>query len=367
MQSEENENKMLKGARMNRGMRPAAASEKKKRSSFRSVLNILIVFMFLFLAAIWAAKTDLIHVVFDLVNSEKGSHNVIGNIKTVCNEMCASSAEEIKGREPVYVIDTERFVAPKPDMSRFDNKFESYSDDTIEISYHKERMYSSWFHFMEVRVKHPSQLRMALAHDKFGMRYKQLPTVLSSEVNAVAAVNGSFYNVRRKGVLIYRREVLRYVPFGVDVLLIDSDGNFHFVEDYALYSSGVLDKYDIISGLSFGPELIRDGEVLTITKGDWEPWTCEPRTAICQYPDDLHYLVVLAEGRNNRSNGVTMKIFAKEIAKKGVRNAYNLDGGRSGTMVIGNHRKNIVGWGSEKYQGDILFFATAVGTEEQTE
>ena len=58
--------------------------------------------------------------------------------------------------------------------------------------------------------------------------------------------------------------------------------------------------------------------------------------------------------------GVTMQTFAHEVAATNVKTAYNLDGGRSGTMIIGNRLKNKVGWGSEKPQSDIIYFATAI-------
>ena len=55
-----------------------------------------------------------------------------------------------------------------------------------------------------------------------------------------------------------------------------------------------------------------------------------------------------------------MQTFAHELAAMNVKTAYNLDGGQSGTMVIGNRLKNRVGWGAEKPQSDILYFATGM-------
>ena len=64
------------------------------------------------------------------------------------------------------------------------------------------------------------------------------------------------------------------------------------------------------------------------------------------------------------SVGVKMQTFANEIAAKGVKTAYNLDGGQTGTIVIGNRVKNRIGWGRERAQGDVLYFATAKGVDE---
>ena len=346
-------------------IREKGAKVKKKKFGFNSLLNFLIVVLLFVLVFTALIKMDVFNLLLSSFIDNPTEYSLLSDIKDALDEARASSAEEIKSRDPIYVVELDEYVAPKPDPNLYDAAFENYTDDTIEVHYHKERKYKSWFHYMEVRIKHPSQIRVALANNQYAKKGKirKLPTEISADVNAVCAVNGCFYNVRWGGIFIHRRELLRDRPFGIDVLLIDSNGNFHIVEDKKLKTSGLLEQYDIINALSFGPELVHDGQELTITKRDWEPSTNEPRTAICQYDDGLHYLVVLAEGRNSQSVGVTMQTFAHEVAATNVRIAYNLDGGRSGTMIIGNHLKNKVGWGAEKPQSDIVYFATAIGKE----
>ena len=335
---------------------------KKKKVGFNDLLNLTI-FALLFILMITAlVKMDVFNMMLSSIIDSPTEYSLLSDIKDVCDEARKSSADEIKSRDPVLVVELDEYVAPKPDPKKYDSAFENYTDDTIEVHYYKERKYKSWFHYMEVKIKHPSQIRVALANNQYAKKGKirKLPSEISADVNAVCAVNGCFYNVRWGGIFIHRRELLRDRPFGIDVLLIDSNGDFHIVEDRKLKSSGLLEEYDIINALSFGPELVHDGQELTITKRDWEPSTNEPRTAICQYDDPLHYLVVLAEGGNSQSVGVTMQTFAHEVAATNVKTAYNLDGGRSGTMIIGNRLKNKVGWGSEKPQSDIIYFATAI-------
>lgn len=336
----------------------------KKKGALRKILNLLIVFFALFLVAAVSVKMDLIRLIKGYFYDDSVKYNLMYDFSTVCGEARAQSAAEIKTRKPIYALELDRYVAPEPDPSKYDDNFQNYSDSTIDVHYYKERMHDSWFHFMEVRIKHPSQFRMALANDSYGSS-RRLPHLIASDVNAVAAVNGSFYNRRWGGVLIYRREMLRNRPYSADTLLIDADGNFHIVDDKHIEESRVLEQYDIVNALTFGPELVRDGQALKIKNGFWEPYTDEPRTAICQFEDDLHYLICLAEGRNKVSVGVTMSVFTRELAAKGVKCAYNLDGGQSGTMIIGNRVKNRGGWGPEKAQGDILYFATALEENER--
>ena len=150
------------------------------------------------------------------------------------------------------------------------------------------------------------------------------------------------------------------MPFQYDVLLIDSDGNLHAERDFNIEASGILKKYDIVSAITFGPKLVENGEMKYISSGAWQPLTPEPRAAICQYSDGLHYLLCVAEGRMPRSLGLTMQQFAKLLASKGVDFAYNLDGGQSGTLILGNHVKNVVAYGGQRQLGDIIYFATAM-------
>ena len=336
------------------------------------LLAVIIVIISLFRAGVLDLLVDSI-----MPKDNLARYSLVGDAENVCLQARKLSEKEISKRDPIYAIALEKYAAPEPDPSKYDEKFENYEDKTIEVHYHKEKFtetriienneekkYRSWFHFIEVRIKHPSQLRFALADDSYGKK-RQTPSYIASQVNAVAAVNGCFYNRRSFGFLIYRREILRNKPVGLDVLLIDSSGNFHIVRDRDVMTSGVLENNDIVSALAFGPQLVSDGKALRIRTAFWEPDTDEPRTAICQYDDDLHYLICLCEGRNADSHGITMQTFADEIAKQGVKTAYNLDGGQSGTVILGNHRKNRVGWGPEKPQGDVLFFATALEEDER--
>ena len=315
----------------------------------------------LVLAAVWFA-VNMTGCSIDPENQPVARTEILSDIQFVCDKAIESSKEQIKSREPVYVIDLDSYVAPRPDFSKYDDAFDNYVDPTIEVHYYSENMYNSIFHFMDVKIKHPSQLRLALAGNSYGAT-RDYPSSISKTVNAVAAVSGSFYNARPYGVVIYNRNLLKKVPKNLDVLLIDSEGELHIVNDREIESSGVLENYDIIHAISFGPELVKDGEELTVTKPDWQPNRNDSRTAICTFEDKLHYLICIVEAGKPTSKGIYMQTFAHELAAKGVKSAYNLDGGQTGTMVIGNRLKNRVSWGPQKKQGEILYFATGIDTE----
>ncbi len=345
------------------------APQNHKKSSVGKVLDALIYLLLFSVFLVSLVRFGAVDAVLGMLNgsgkNEGREFSLYQDAGNLCGEAEAYIADVVRNRDPVYVIPIDTFEAPVPDPSKYDEAFENYEDKTIEVHYHKERLHESWFHYAEIRIKHPSQFRMALADNQFGKK-RRTPSRQARQVNAVVAVNGCFYNRRPFGFLMHRGQILLNKPAGLDVLLIDSEGNFHIIRDEEVMSSGVLEKNEMVSAVAFGPQLVKDGQAMRITSRFWQPDTTEPRTAICQYEDDLHYLICIGEGRNTESKGITMQTFADELAKTGVKTAYNLDGGQSGTLIIGNHRKNRIGWSSkEKAQGDILYFATALEENER--
>ena len=112
--------------------------------------------------------------------------------------------------------------------------------------------------------------------------------------------------------------------------------------------------------IAFGPVLIEDGElcelpsVYPVGEGDLG----YPRAALCQM-DELHYLLVMvsAEPPYEKRNGATLPVFAENLKELGCKQAYNLDGGQSATLVMNDKTVNYV-W--MRKISDIIYFATAI-------
>ena len=83
---------------------------------------------------------------------------------------------------------------------------------------------------------------------------------------------------------------------------------------------------------SFGPALVQDSAV-TVSEGEevGHAMASNPRTAI-GIIDDLHYVLVVSDGRTDESAGLTLRQLASFMQGLGVTTAYNLDGGGSSTM-----------------------------------
>ena len=76
--------------------------------------------------------------------------------------------------------------------------------------------------------------------------------------------------------------------------------------------------------------------------------------------DTLSYVLVLAEGRTNNSEGVTHQELADFMFDLGCLEAFNLDGGNTATMVYNGGYYQQKSVNNERPQSDIIYFATAV-------
>ena len=86
--------------------------------------------------------------------------------------------------------------------------------------------------------------------------------------------------------------------------------------------------------LSFGPTLIENGEIQVSASDEVSrAKTTNPRTAI-GIIDELHYIIVVADGRTDESEGLSLLELAKLMESYGCVTVYNLDGGGSSTMVF---------------------------------
>ncbi len=285
----------------------------------------------------------------------------------------------------VYVLPISDESAPKPNGDCFgtmeddgrgtykSSKISVYEDETIKAEVWKEYHDESVYNFAEVTVAHPSQLRHAFADDDFYSSNRYKPLTIAKSKNAVVAMTADFCKYRNYGVVIHNRKLYRNKARFLDILLVDSDGNFHTIKgkdsnENILKESGILDEYDIVFSLSFGPTVVKNGKALTQKEigyyGLGEPWTIEPRAAIGQI-GELHYLMCTVDGRSGESKGITIIELGEQMAAKGCETAYILDGGQTATLMFNDKVYNKVAYGGMREVSDIIYFATAVPDGEE--
>lgn len=180
-------------------------------------------------------------------------------------------------------------------------------------------------------------------------KYKAEPYRIARKHGLVFSMDGDYflYRVARKkdegsgysiGLVVRQGKVLiddppspkrsTYPPLDMMALFADGDFRVYKANEHTaaeLVSMGALDV------LSFGPWLVRDGELNDsyINYGT----SLQPRAGMGMYQKG-HYLALIAEGRIRESKGLSTKQFGQLFLDLGCPTAFNLDGGWTSAMVF---------------------------------
>ncbi len=215
----------------------------------------------------------------------------------------------------------------------------------------------------DVQLTDVSQFQTALSNDKpFG----ELETVseMAQRNGAMLAINADDYGVHKYGTIIRSGELLRTHDTTRNMLIVDANGDFSVRVDRKNEKPQQLGEEllseNVWQTFEFGPELIRDGQIVTFSK-DFDVISTkadrrEPRTAIGQI-GPLHYVIVVADGRQaGYSTGMTLSELQNLFLDYGAQTAMNLDGGGSTEMWFNGEVINRPSEGKERRLSDMLFF-----------
>ena len=253
-----------------------------------------------------------------------------------------------------------------------------YEDPTIRVERHRfessGKEFGCWVYYAIVTIADASQLRTYPANGKdFCKTTKSSSVMMAKRVRAVLAINGdypaTFTGNAAVSYVLRQGQVYRdTVADGLDILLIDEDGDFHVLtrdEDLAGIDKTEVNGKKVINAFRFGPALVIDGEPVDdalLLDRDHSPMYAEPddlnqRMIICQL-DTLKYMVVCVAHWG--ATLPTMRDIALYIAPE-CRVAYVLDGGESTQMVfLGSIINNTGGSNaSPRDLADIIYFASA--------
>ena len=237
----------------------------------------------------------------------------------------------------------------------------TYVDPTIEMHVSSGTENGSDWWMADVIIGHSSQLRVMPA-SKYTNSTRAPGARLSRRANAVLAINGDSFciDVPQKGSYVLRMGKLysQYLIGRSDVLLIDETGNFHIIHKPKEGEvPEQIEGHKVLHALCFGPALVEDGQVMHIEPDDFISTEKKvARIAICQI-DMLHYAVVCCSCPCAASDGMTLQDFADFLGRKGIRWAYNLDGGNSTMMFTGKRMLNFNN--TTRDISDIIYFASA--------
>lgn len=212
----------------------------------------------------------------------------------------------------------------------------SYKDSKIEIKITTEREKETTYYVADIIIKDASLLKTAFANNSFGRNIKETTSSIAAENSAILAINGDFYGFRDSGYVLRNGELYRSTisdDANSEDLVIDKNGDFKIIKEREVDISK-LESEGVLQVFSFGPALVENGES-SVDENDevGKAMVSNPRTAIGQV-DNLHYIMVVSDGRTSESKGFTLKELSEILINKGCVTAYNLDGGGSSTMVF---------------------------------
>ena len=249
-----------------------------------------------------------------------------------------------------------------PERKNYDGTpIDFYKDPTIEVKCWKEKEKGIIYNFSEVTIADASQFRRKLVHDVVSKKHLDFPSSTFKKMNRVVGMSSDYCAFRSYGTIVQNGNIVRdKVGSFMDLMIVDKDANLTYVADKKFAESKYYNSEDLVYTFAFGPMIVNDYTVnpstAKMTKYPiGEPSDRYPRAAIAQFDYDKHYLLCTAD-----YPGTTLVHFAEVIQAKGVRFAYNLDGGQTAAMMFNNQLFNKVAYGGEREISDIVFFATAI-------
>lgn len=208
----------------------------------------------------------------------------------------------------------------------------SYRDSHISITITEYREHDTAIYVADIQLSDAAYLKTAFAKNTYGRNIKEKTSEMAQSHNAILAVNGDYYGSREEGYVL--RNGVLYRDTGSksrEDLVIWPDGSFEITSEKNTSASSLLSK-GAWQVLSFGPALVENGQISVDTDTEVGQATySNPRTAIAVI-DELHYLLVVSDGRTSRSDGLSLYELADFLQSMGATTAYNLDGGGSSTM-----------------------------------
>lgn len=229
------------------------------------------------------------------------------------------------------------FSAKYPDLFtsgeiiRTDN---SYQGPSVNIALNQYEYENSTFYLADIHIRDIECFRTAFAEDRFGRGVIEMPVDINRRAGGILAVNGDYYGAREDGVVIRNGELYRDKGLSMDVCVLYWDGTIKTFSSRAFDAQKAM-MQGAYQAWHFGPSLLdENGQPLTsFSNASIGPKN--PRTVL-GYFEPGHYCFVVVDGRSAVSEGLTIKVLARLMSKLGCKQAYNMDGGATSMLVIGD-------------------------------
>lgn len=201
----------------------------------------------------------------------------------------------------------------------------------IEITQY--RVDNTTVYVADIQLTSASQLKTAFSRNSYGRNVTADTSDTAALTGATLAINGDNYGSREKGYVIRNGTLYRDTAAkDQEDLVIYADGSFGIINESGITAQELLEN-GAVQVFSFGPGLVEDGEIMVDAADEVDrAKASNPRTAV-GIIEAGHYVFVVADGRTDESEGLSLYELAVFMQSLGVQTAYNMDGGGSSTMV----------------------------------
>ena len=139
-----------------------------------------------------------------------------------------------------------------------------YEDDNIKIEIKEYYENSSKIYVSDVKVKDITYLKTAFAKNTYGKNITDKTSSIAKSLNAILAINGDYYGVQTSGYVLKNGQIYRNTARkNQEDLVIYEDGSFKIINE-SEESLENLKKNGAKEILSFGPALIKSGEIIQL-------------------------------------------------------------------------------------------------------
>jgi Phosphodiester glycosidase len=204
---------------------------------------------------------------------------------------------------------------------------------------------------MKVKLKTDNAMQLVLSKDKLGELETTQQAV--SRLGAAAGVNAGGY-VENKSDALPNGTIFLNGQYLNGPATVSNDSIFIGMNNKRQLIGGSysnqaeIDQLSPLFGITSGPILVQEGVKATIPS-HLEPTTKRSaRTVIANYHDDQLLFLVIDGDDNNKQAGATLEELQDKLISLGVKDAYNLEGGGSSSLVFNNEMMNLPAEGKAK-------------------
>ena len=295
-------------------------------------------------------------------------------------------AEEIENDEETELTETETPEEEVPDnrtewQIKFADKFTdevvvtdtSYTSPDVSITItsgtYGEGSNVTVYYVADIYISNINCFQSYFARNQTYPSRTDLMPRMVKECESVLAINGDYAGMNFGGIVLRNGTSYINSPNGSDSLILFSDGTMETILSND-YDGSQYEEGEVYQIWTFGPSMLdENGVPLSSDELNMPSYIAgtNPRTGIGYY-EPGHYCFVVADGRQTGySKGLLMPEFAEIFQSLGCRIAYNLDGGGSSMMMLGENFVNRSSTNGERDVPDIIIIKDVPAVQDEAE